>query len=153
MRYIAKSCRLTHSSAVIWHWQLSSLFSFPVELLTNLNASPPTTVMNTSYMQRCLVKIIAPCVASAAGCSWVVLSKETIECHGPWWDLSTVISFLLFQSMQTSTVHTGFAFRCRLWCLALSCSTGTGLFLEMVLAKNPSKRPNHTSRKNRHVHQ
>lgn len=66
--------------------------------------------MNISYMQRCVIKIIGPHVASGSASvvpavsGWFLVK---VECHSPQQCLSTVISLLPFQSMQSSTVHTG----------------------------------------------
>lgn len=117
--HIEKSHRLPHSSALVWFWKLSYLLIFfPSETaLTSLNARPPALHGNISYTQRCCIEVIDPCVAAGFGnVMWAISGcfSVKIKCHSPRWYLSTVISFP-FQSVQTSTVPTGFMCKKSKW--------------------------------------
>lgn len=99
-------------------------------------------------MQRCILEVIGPHVSSVSASVMLAVSgwfSVKVECHTPWCDLSSAITLFPFQSMQTSTVCAGFA--CK-WCLgyfALSCFTGRILLSGDVVARNLSRRANHTS--------
>lgn len=117
---VEKSHRSPHSSALVWFWKLSYLLIFfpSKTTLTNLNAKPPALHGNISYTQRCYIEVIDPCVAAVFGSVvWSISGcfSVKIECHSSQCYLSTVISFFPFQSMQTSTVPTGFMCKKSKW--------------------------------------
>lgn len=72
------SCDLTLTALLIF---------FPSRtVLTSLNARPPTLVVNKSYMQRCVIKVIGPCVASGSASVVPAVSgwfSGKIECRSP----------------------------------------------------------------------
>lgn len=68
---------------------------------------------------------------------WFSVKKQLIECHGPLLDLST--EWFASSCFKAGRPHCPY-WLWRFWDLALSYSTGRRLFLEVWLAKNPSKK-------------